>query len=48
MIVKKIYPKVKGVVIVADGAKDFSIKMNILTAVETVLEVDRNNITVLA
>ena len=48
VIVKKIYPKVKGVVIVADGAKDFSIKMNILTAVETVLEVDRNNITVLA
>lgn len=47
VIVKEIYPKIKGVVVVADGAKDVSVRLNILTAVETVLEVDRNNITIL-
>lgn len=48
VVMKEIYPVLKGVVIVAKGAEDFSIKMNILTAVETVLEIDRNNITILA
>lgn len=48
VVEKQIYPKIKGVVIVAEGAEDFNVKMNILTAVETVLEVDRNNITILA
>lgn len=48
VVVKEIYPVVKGVVVVAEGAENFSIKMNILTAVETVLEVDQNSITILA
>ncbi len=48
VVVKEIYPIVKGVVVVAEGAENFNIKMNILTAVETVLEVERNNITILA
>lgn len=48
VVVKEIYPNIKGVVVVANGADDFTIKMNILSAVETVLEVDRNNITILA
>jgi len=47
VVIKEIYPKIKGVVVVADGAKDVTVKLNILTAVETVLEVDRNNITIL-
>ena len=48
VIVKEIYPVIKGVVVVAEGAENFTIKMNILTAVETVLEVERENITILA
>ena len=47
VIEKEIFPTIKGVVVVAQGAKDFSVKMNILSAVETILEVDRQNITVL-
>jgi stage III sporulation protein AG len=48
VVVKEIYPVIKGVVVVAEGAENFSIKMNILSAVETVLEVERENITILA
>lgn len=47
VVVKENYPIVKGVVIVAQGAENFSVKMNILTAVETILEIDRNSITIL-
>lgn len=47
VVTKEIYPSIKGVVVVAEGAKDVSVRLNILTAVETVLEVDRNNITIL-
>lgn len=48
VVVKEIYPVVKGVVVVASGAKDFAVKMNILSAIETVLEIDQSNITILA
>lgn len=48
IIIKENYPLIKGVVVVAEGAENVGVKLNILTAVETVLEVDRNNITVLA
>ncbi len=47
VIIKEINPTIKGVVVVADGAKDVNVRLNILTAVETVLEIDRNNITIL-
>lgn len=48
VIVKENYPVIKGVVIVAEGAENFSIKMDILSAIETVLEVDSNDITILS
>ncbi len=48
VVVKEIYPVIKGVVVVASGAENFAVKMNILSAVETVLEIDRNDITILA
>lgn len=48
VIIKENYPVIKGVVIVAKGAENFSIKMDILEAVETVLEVDSDNITILS
>ena len=48
IVVKEIYPTIKGVVVVASGAEDITVKLNILSAVETVLEVDSNNITILS
>lgn len=47
VVEKEIFPVIKGVVVIAKGAADFAVKMKILSAVETVLEVDRENITVL-
>ncbi len=47
VVVKEYYPTIKGVVIVAKGAENFSVKMNILTAATTVLEIDSSNITIL-
>ena len=47
IIVKVNYPKIKGVVIVAEGSEDFSVKMNILEAVQTLLEISASDITVL-
>ena len=48
VVSKEIYPKIKGVVVVAKGSQNTMVKLNILSAIETVLEVDRNNITILA
>ncbi len=48
VVVKEFYPTIKGVVVVAEGAGNVNVKLNILNAVETVLEVDRNNITILS
>lgn len=48
VVERKIYPQIKGVMIVADGAKDFSIKMKITDAVATTLAVETSKITVLS
>lgn len=48
VVVKEIYPSIKGVVVVADGANDVTVKLDIISAVETVLEVDRDKITILS
>ena len=48
VVEKEIYPNIKGVVVVAKGAENVSVKMNIVSAVETVLKVDPNRITVLS
>lgn len=48
VVVKEWFPVIKGVVIVASGASDFSVKMKILDATEAVLEIDRNDIKVLS
>ena len=47
IVVKVNYPDVKGVVIVAKGSEDFAVKMNILTAVQTLLGVDASSVTIL-
>lgn len=47
VVIRELYPVIKGVIIVAEGAQDFAIKMEILTAIENFLEIDTNNITIL-
>jgi stage III sporulation protein AG len=39
IIVKEVYPKVKGVVVVADGGGDLTIRENLLRAVQVLLDV---------
>lgn len=47
VIVKEIYPTIKGVVVVCKDAKDINIKLNILSAIQTVLSVSNEKITIL-
>ena len=47
-IVKEIYPKIKGVVVVAKGSEDFRVKMDILEAVVTLLQIDESAVTILS
>ena len=48
VVVKENYPVIKGVVIVAKGSENFRVKMDILEAVTTVLEIDESDITILS
>lgn len=47
IIVKEIYPPIAGVVVVSGGAKDVGVKLNIISAIQTALDVNENCITVL-
>lgn len=47
VVEKEIYPTIKGVVIVATGAENFGVKMNLMNAATTVLEIDSSKITIL-
>ncbi len=44
---EEIFPIIKGIVVVADGASDISIKMNILSVLQTIVEVDNSKINIL-
>lgn len=48
VIKEEIYPVVKGIVIIANGAEDLNVKMNILSIIQTVIEVDNSKINILA
>lgn len=48
VVTEEHYPKIKGIVVVAKGAEDVSVKMNLLAVIQTVIEVDSANITILA
>ncbi len=39
-------PKVRGVIVSAEGAGNFSVRMNIITAVSTVLGIDQSRVEV--
>ncbi|MBP3619368.1 MAG: hypothetical protein J6J24_01770 [Clostridia bacterium] len=47
VIIKEVFPEIKGVVVVAKGAENIGIKLNILSAVETALEIEAKDITIL-
>nr|WP_122013523.1 hypothetical protein [Maliibacterium massiliense] len=46
LVLKEMAPQVKGVVILAEGAKDIAVRMNLLQAAQTVLQVDANRVEV--
>lgn len=46
LIIKEINPEVKGVIVVAEGAKDSKIKLRISQAVQTVLDIPAYRVTV--
>ena len=47
VLVKEIYPEVKGVLVSASGADNVSVRLNLITAVQTVVEVPNEAITIL-
>lgn len=46
LIVKEISPKVVGVVVVAEGASDVTVRINLLQAVQTLLRVDADKVEI--
>ena len=48
LVVKEVLPEIKGVVVVATGAKNTNVKLNIVQAVKALLDIDMDNIQVFA
>ncbi len=48
LVVMEYYPKIKGVIIVAQGAKDVKVRLELLRAVQTLIDVDTSHIEILA
>lgn len=47
VLIKQIYPKISGVIVAASGADDISVKVNLITAIQTVIDVENKDITIL-
>lgn len=47
VLVKEIYPEINGVLVSATGADDISVKVNLITAIQTVIDVANEDITIL-
>jgi len=48
VIKEEIYPIVKGIVVVAYGAEDISVKMSIISIIQTVIEIDNTKINIIS
>ena len=48
IIKEEIYPVVNGIVVISSGANDVSVKMNILSIIQTVIDVDNSKISIYA
>ena len=46
LIIKEINPEIKGVIVVAEGAKDSKVKLKLSQAVQTVLDIPAHRVTV--
>lgn len=44
---KEVYPTIKGIVVTSTGADNIAVKLNLLNAVQTVVEVPNENLTIL-
>ena len=47
VVTQELFPKIKGVLVTATGADDFSVKVDLITAIQTAVEVANENITIL-
>lgn len=48
VIKEEIYPVVKGIVVVASGVEDVAVRMNILSLIQTIVDVDNSQINIMA
>ena len=48
VIKEEVYPVIKGVVVVASGVEDVGVRMNVLSIIQTIIEVDNSKINILA
>ncbi len=48
VIIKEIFPIIQGVLVVADGVDNLTVKHKVLSAVQTVLEINNQKITILS
>ena len=46
VIIKEILPDIVGVIVVAEGAKDMSVKINLISAIQTLLNVSANKVEI--
>lgn len=46
IVVKQMLPEIQGVIVIAEGASDISIKLNIVSAASTVLGINQNRVEV--
>lgn len=44
---EEIFPSIKGIVVVSQGAQDVTVRLNLLSALQTVVNVDNSKITIL-
>lgn len=47
LVVMEILPKIKGIIVVAQGANNVKVRLELLKAVQTLIDVDANNIEIL-
>ncbi len=47
VVQEEIYPVVSGIVVVADGAEDVGVRMNILSIIQTIINVDNAKINIM-
>lgn len=48
VIKEEIYPIIKGIVVIAGGVEDVGVRMNILSIIQTIIDIDNSQINILA